>query len=95
VNAQQSGSPAFFGSSEAQRAYGRQVGVMVTMPLFSGMQRPARVARKHVAIEQVRTQRALVVDQVAHQVRTYADQADEAQQRALAQRLGVRQAQRG
>jgi outer membrane protein len=95
INAQQSGNPAFFGSSEAQRAYGRQVGVMVTMPLFSGMQRPARVARKHVAIEQVRTQRALVEDQIAHQVRTYADQADEARQRALAQRLGVRQAQRG
>jgi outer membrane protein len=95
VSAQQGGSPVFFGSSDAQRAYGRQVGIMVTMPLFSGMQRPARVARKHVAIEQVRTQRALAEDQVEHQVRTYADQADEARRRALAQRFGVQQARRG
>jgi outer membrane protein len=94
INAQQSGSPVFF-AAEAQRAYGRQVGVMVTMPLFSGMQRPARVSRKNLVIEQVRTQRALVEDQVEHQVRTYADQVDEARQRALAQRLGVQQAQRG
>jgi outer membrane protein len=95
VNAQQSGSPVFFGSSDAQRAYGRQVGIMVSMPLFSGLQRPARVGRKQVAIEQVRTQRSLVEDQVEHQVRTYAEQVAEARQRAEAQRLGVQQAQRG
>jgi outer membrane protein len=95
INAQQGGSPVFFGASDAYRSYGRQVGVMVSLPLFSGMQRPARVARKNVAIEQVRTQRGLVEDQVEHQVRTYTDQVDEARQRALAQRLGVQQAQRG
>jgi outer membrane protein len=95
INAQQSGSPVFFGASDAYRSYGRQVGIMVTMPLFSGMQRPARVAQRNVAIEQVRTQRSLVEDQVEHQVRTYADQVDEARQRAMAQRLGVQQAQRG
>jgi outer membrane protein len=95
VNAQQSGSPVFFGASEAYRSYGRQVGIMVSVPLFSGMQRPARVAQKHVAIEQVRTQRGLVEDQVEHQVRTYADQVEEARQRAVAQRMGVQQAQRG
>jgi outer membrane protein len=94
VNAQQSGSPSFFASA-AQRAYGRQVGVMVSMPLFSGMQRPARVAQRQAAIEQVRTQRSVAEDQVEHQIRTYADQVDEARARAAAQRLGVRQAQRG
>jgi outer membrane protein len=94
VNAQQSGSPSFFGGPD-QRAYGRQVGLMVSMPLFSGLQRPARVAQQKALIEQVRTQRELVADQVEHQVRTYADQVEEARQRAAAQRLGVRQAQRG
>ncbi|HSJ05153.1 MAG TPA: TolC family protein [Longimicrobiales bacterium] len=94
INAQQSGSPTFF-ASEAQRAYGRQVGVMVSMPLFSGMQRPARVAQRRAAIEQVRVQRAVAEDQVEHQIRTFADQVEEARSRAAAQRLGVRQAQRG
>lgn len=94
INAQQSGNPAFFGT-EAQRAYGRQVGVQVSMPLFSGMQRPARVAQRQLAIRQVRAQRELAEDQVEHQVRTFVDQAAEARERATAQRLGVQQAQRG
>jgi outer membrane protein len=95
IAAQQSGSPVFFGPSDAQRSYGRQIGIQVTMPLFSGMQRPARVAQRQLAVEQVRTQRALAEDQVEHQVRTYIDQVTEAGQRAAAQRLAVRQARRG
>jgi outer membrane protein TolC len=95
INAQQSGRPAFFGETEAQRAYGRQVGVQLTFPLFSGMQRPARVAQRRVAVQQVRTQRDLVQDQVENQVRTALDQVQEAHQRALAQQFGVGQAQRG
>jgi outer membrane protein TolC len=95
INAQQSGSPRFFGSSGAERAYGRQVGVQVTMPLFNGLKRPARIAQHRFAVEQVRTQRDLAEDQIEHQVRTYVAEVDEARQRAAAQRLGVRQAQRG
>jgi outer membrane protein len=94
INAQQSGSPVFF-ATEQQRAYNRQVGVQVSVPVFSGLQRPARVAQRRLAIEQVRTQRGLLEDQVEHQVATYLDQVDEARQRARAQRLGVQQAQRG
>jgi outer membrane protein len=95
VAAQQSGTPAFFGGADGQRSYGRQVGVMVTMPLFSGMQRPARVAQRQAVIRQVQTQQDLLRDQVQHQVMTYLDQVEEARQRAAAQRFGVRQAQRG
>jgi outer membrane protein len=95
IAAQQSGNPAFFGGPDVPRAYGRQIGVQVTMPLFSGMQRPARVAQRQLAIEQVRTQRALLEDQVEHQVRTFVDQVNEARQRAGGQRLAVQQAQRG
>jgi outer membrane protein len=94
INAQQSGSPAFFGSA-GERAYGRQVGVQVTMPIFAGMRRPARTAQQRLVIEQVRTQRALLEDQVEHQVSTYLDQVEEALARAQAQRFGVQQAQRG
>lgn len=95
INAQQSGSPVFFGSSDAQRSYGRQVGIMVSMPLFSGMQRPQRIAQQQLLIRQLQTQRDLLEDQVEHQVRTFSDQVDESRQRAAAQRLAVRQAQRG
>jgi outer membrane protein TolC len=95
INAQQSGGPVFFGDSDLDRAYGRQVGVQVTMPLFGGFQRPARVAQRRYAVEQVRAQRELVADQIENQVRTIVDQVTEAHARAVAQRFGVRQAQRG
>lgn len=95
INAQESGRPDFFGSSSAQRAYGRTVGVQVTLPLFAGMRRPARVQQRRFAVEQVRTQRDLLEDQVEAQVRTVVDQLAETRERALAQRLGVQQAQRG
>jgi outer membrane protein len=95
INAQQSGSPVFFGETDAQRAYGRQIGIQLTLPLFSGMQRPSRVAQRRVAVEQVRTQRSLVEDQVENQVLTMLDQVQEAYQRAVAQQFGVRQARRG
>jgi outer membrane protein len=95
INAQQSGGPVFFGSTGAERAYGRQVGVQVTMPLFNGFKRPARVAQRRYAVEQIRTQRELVEDQVENQVRTVVEQLEEARERARAQRLGVSQAQRG
>lgn len=94
INAQQSGRPVFF-ASEAERAYGRQVGVQVTLPIFSGLQRPARTGQQRLVIEQVRVQRELVRDQVENQVRTYLDQVEEARARARAQRLGVAQARRG
>lgn len=95
INAQQSGSPNFFGSSDAQRAYGRQVGLQLSLPLFSGMQRPARVGQRRVVIEQVRTQQELVRDQVENQVRTAVEQVLEARQRVTAQAFGVQQARRG
>jgi outer membrane protein TolC len=95
INAQQNGSPDFFGSSSLQRAYGRQVGVQVTMPLFSGFQRPARVAQKRAVLRQVELQRALVSVQAEHEVRTLIDQVREARARAEAQGLAVEQARRG
>jgi outer membrane protein TolC len=92
INAQQSGSPDFFGYP---RAYGRQVGVQVSMPLFSGFQRPARLGQKEAALRQVRIQRELTGAQAENEVRTLYDAAHEAGARAEAQRLAVAQAQRG
>jgi outer membrane protein TolC len=92
INAQQSGSPDFFGYP---RAYGRQVGVQVSMPLFSGFQRPARLGQKEAALRQVRIQRELVSARAENEVRTLYDAALEAGARAEAQRLAVAQAERG
>lgn len=92
INAQDNGDPRFFGR---QRAYGRQVGVQVTMPLFSGFQRPARVEQKRAQLQSVETQANLARAQAEHEVTTLADQHAEALARAKAQKMGVQQAQRG
>lgn len=95
INAQENGSPDFFGESARQRSYGRQVGVQVTLPLFSGFKRPARIGQKKAALAQAETQLRFAADQAEHQVRTLLEQVEEARRRADAQRLAVAQAQRG
>jgi outer membrane protein len=95
INAQHNGRPVFFGSSENERSYGRQVGVQVTLPIFGGFRRPARIEQIRVALAQVVTQRDLLTDHVENQVRTLLDQVDEARDRAGAQRLALSQATRG
>jgi len=95
ITAQQNGNPDFFGASDRQRSYGRQVGVQLTMPLFGGMKRPARTAQLRAVVQQVRSQEALLRDQVASQVRTLLDEVAEAHDRAAAQKLARAQAERG
>jgi outer membrane protein len=95
INAQQSGSPAFFGRSEAERAYGRQVGVQVSMPLFGGFKRPARVAQRRAAVRQADVQYEQLADQVENQVKTLLEQVEETRAREAARRLALGQARRG
>lgn len=95
INAQQSGSPRFFGETSMQRAYGRQIGIRVSVPVFSGFQRPARIGQRRAVVDQVRTQRELLAAYTEHQVRTLHAQVQETAERATAQRLAVEQARRG
>jgi outer membrane protein TolC len=95
INAQQNGDPAFFGGSDRFRSYGRQVGIEVSLPVFAGFRRPARIEQRRVAFEQVVAQRDLLEDQVENEVKTYLDQVEEARTRAQAQQLARSQAQRG
>ena len=95
INAQHNGDPDFFGESARFRAYGRQVGVQVTMPLFNGFRRPARLQQKEAELERVETQASLARAAAEHEVKTLTDQRSEALARAQAQRLAVQQAQRG
>jgi outer membrane protein TolC len=85
----------FFGGSDGQRGYGRLAGVRVTVPVFAGFQRPARIAQREAVVEQVRVQQDRALDQVESQIRTLHEQATEARRRADSQRRAVEQAQRG
>jgi outer membrane protein len=82
----------FFGR---QRYDARTVGVEVSVPIFSGFQRPSRVHRLSAVVEQVDAQLDLAEDQAANQVRTLRDQTREAYDRVAAQRRAVDQATRG
>jgi outer membrane protein TolC len=89
---QGNGDLTFFGD---QNYSARAVGVEVSMPLFSGFQRPARVRRLGAVVEQVEAQLELARDQAMNDVRTLHDAAVEAYDRAAAQRRAVDQATRG
>jgi outer membrane protein len=95
INAQDNGSPSFFGRGDGQRAYGRNVGVRVSVPIFTGFRRDARVDQKRAALRQAETQTRLATDQARLQVQTLIEQSDEALLRARGQKLAVQQAQRG
>lgn len=94
VIAQQNGGPDFFGTSE-ERAYGRNLGVRVTLPIFTGFRRGARVEQKEAALLSARLERDLAEDRLRDEIRTLVEQVDEARYRAESQRLAVTLAQRG
>jgi outer membrane protein len=93
--AQDDGRLTFYGGPDGLRAYGQQVGVQVTLPVFSGFQRTARVQQRQVALRQAEVQQRLARVQIDNQIRTLVDGAIEARERAEAQRRAVQQAQRG
>lgn len=92
--AQQNGSPDFFGSS-MQRGSTKQVGLRVTVPIFTGFGRDARADQRQAALRQAEVQTRQGRDQAAVQVRNLADQVEEALARARGQQLAVTQATRG
>ena len=84
----------FFGE-DGRRGYGRLAGVRVTVPVFAGFQRPARIAQAEAVVDQVRAQQERALDQVDAQIRTLHEQVTEARRRVEAQRRAVQQAERG
>lgn len=92
VNASQNGDPTFFG---APRAYSRRVGVQVTLPVFNGFQREARIDQRRAGLREARAQAALTRDEAEREVRDVVDEAYEARARAAAQARAVEQAGRG
>ncbi len=94
LQAQQNGSPDFFGT-ELSRASAKAIGVSVSVPIFQGFQRDARVDQKRAALRQAETQTRWVREQAEIQVKALVEQAEESRLRAQGQRMAVRQAQRG
>ena len=92
--AQQNGVPDFFGTSR-QRGTTKQVGLRVTMPIFSGFRENARISQRQAALRQAEVQTRLASDQAEIQLRNLLDQVGEARQRTRGQRLAVSQARRG
>ena len=92
--AQQNGAPVFFGESR-QRGSSRQVGLRVSVPVFSGFARRARVGQRRFALMQAEAQTSLVRSQADVELRNLVDEVREALQRTGGQRLAVDQARRG
>ena len=92
INSQQNGGPEFFGQP---RAYSRNVGIQLTLPIFQGLQRDARIDQKRAVLRQAETQTSLARSQATAELRSFLEQADEARARAQGQRRAVGQAGRG
>jgi outer membrane protein len=94
VQAQQDGRPDFFGRS-GQRGYGRNIGLRVSFPIFSGFRRSARIDQTRASLRSARVELDLAEDQLRDRLRSLLERAEESRLRARSQRLAVEQAQRG
>jgi len=94
VNSQQNGPPNFFGDP-MNRATSKWLGISVSVPVFTGFQRDARIDQRRAALNQVKNQSLLARVQAEGQVKSILEQAQEALERARGQKLAVTQAQRG
>ena len=94
VQAQQNGSPDFFGNDRS-RATSKLAGVRINLPLFTGLQRDARVDQRSAVLRQAQTQAQLMQDQAAAEIRDLIARRTENAARVVAQRLAVSQADLG
>jgi outer membrane protein len=95
VSAQNNGSPSFFGRSNGQRADSKALGLRISLPIFQGFRRDARIDQKRAALRQAQANSSLGVEVAQSQVRTIMEGVEEAYLRATGQGLAVRQAGRG
>jgi len=92
ITVQENGGLDFF---DGQRTRNRFAGIRLSWPLFSGFSKDARIDQKRAALRAAEEQSHLTRERARSEVRTLADRLEEARLRARAQRLAVRQAQRG
>ncbi len=94
VLAQQNGSVSFFGEAN-ERTYSSQAGIRVTLPIFSGFSKDARIDQRRASLRQAEAATRIARARADSEVETIWDQKVEARARADAQRRAVQQAQRG
>ncbi len=95
LDAQENGSPDFFGESELQRASNWQAGLRLEVPILEGGQRFQRVGQRKLQLQQSRTRQELAGEAMENAVRSLVAGVLEARERAAAQKRAVAQAQRG
>src|SRR5690606_21687564 len=71
VSASQNGAPAFFGEP---RAYGRRVGLRVSVPIFEGFARTSRVDQRRAALRSAQVQTRFATELAENEVRTLSEQ---------------------
>jgi outer membrane protein len=95
VMAQANGGINPFGFGDARSSTSPQAGLTVSVPVFAGFRRPARIDQLRASLAQTQAQGRLAVAQVENQIETLFDQAEEARLRAEAQQGAREQARRG
>ena len=95
VSAQDNGSPSFFGRGDGQSATSRALGLRVSVPIFQGLRRDARVDQKRASLREAQANSRQAARAARSQIRTISEGIDEAYSRASAQALAVKRAERG
>ena len=95
MQAQENGSPDFFGENANQRTRASAAGLRLEIPIFQGFRRPARVAGAEASVRQNEVRLARAEQDASNQVRTLFDAVGEALDRARSQHRAVQQALRG
>ncbi len=94
-DAQEDGSPSFFGEDEFQRSDNLQAGIRLEVPVWQGGQRYSRMAQRGLQVRQSQQRESLAAQRTENEIRTLLSQVLEARQRVAAQKRAVGQAQRG
>ena len=92
VSAQDNGSPSFFGRGDGQSATSRALGLRVSVPIFQGLRRDARIDQKRASLREAQASSRQAFRTARSQIRTISEDIEEADLRASGQALAVRQA---
>jgi outer membrane protein len=95
IQAQENGSPNFFGENANQRTKASAAGLRLEVPIFQGFRRSARAAQAEASVRQNEVRLGRAEQDAQNQIRTLFDAVGEALDRARSQHRAVQQATRG
>ena len=94
ITAQEDGNPTFFGAANS-RTTAAVTGVRISIPVFQGFSRDARVQQTAATLRQNEAQLERLEKETENELRTVLDNLDESRSRVASQGRAVQQAQRG